>query len=151
MYSSPEDWIKRSDPATGSTPIQLAEAGYDVWLGCTRGRPPTTSHATLNLEDPVDQKSYWDYSFEQVGNEDVSTMVDKIIESRYESCTKVTLVTHSSAANSSLALATNASKNLSEKVSQIVTLAPCLQINFDEFWLPVRDLASIEAFYELIG
>ena len=21
MYSSPEDWIKRSDPATGSTPI----------------------------------------------------------------------------------------------------------------------------------
>ena len=85
-----------------------------------------------------------------MGNEDVNSMVDKIISERYDSCDKVTLVTHSTAANSALVLASNLEKNISERVSKIVTLAPCLSVNITDFWLPLRDLASIAAFYELI-
>lgn len=59
-------------------------------------------------------------------------------------------MTHSSAANSSLVLAVNESKQLSQKVAQIVTLAPCLRINIDNFWLPAKDLASIAAFYSML-
>ena len=29
-------------------------------------------------------------------------------------------------------------------------MAPCLAINIEKFWLPVRDLASIRAFYEAL-
>ena len=152
MFSSPEDWLKRSDIDAQSTAIQLALAGYDVWIGCTRGRPDTLGHTTLNpAESAEDNKAYWDFSFEQVGNEDVDSMIDMIIAERHDStCSKVTLVTHSSAANSALALATNPEKNIAERVDRIVTLAPCLQLNIFEFWLPLKDLASVAAFYQII-
>ena len=114
--------------------------GYDVWIGCTRGRAETSTHTTLNLADPVDEWAYWDFSFEEIGNEDVSSMIDKIIATRVNSCTKVAVVTHSTAANSAIVLATNADKQLSQKVSQIVTLAPCLQVNLLNFWNDLRDL-----------
>ena len=39
---------------------------------------------------------------------------------------------------------------MSSKVGKIVNLAPCLAINIEDFWLPVRDLASIRAFYEAL-
>ena len=117
MFSSPEDWIKRKDSLSESTPIQLAKMGYDVWIGCTRGRTETLSHTMYDLTTLEGQIAYWNFSYEEVGNEDISSMVDMIIANRYESCSKVAIVTHSSAANSSLVLAANQSKLLGQKVS----------------------------------
>ena len=74
-------------------------------------------------------------------------MVNVIISDRVTTCEKVTLVTHSTAANSSLAAASYPNLLLSERVGKIVNLGPCMQINLDNFWLPVRDLTSIAAFY----
>ena len=77
-------------------------------------------------------------------------MVDKVIEQRVGQCEKVTLLTHSTAANSVLVAATSDYVQLSARVGKIVNLAPCLQIDTTQFWLPVRDLASIEAFYSML-
>ena len=67
-------------------------------------------HTSLDLDVDADKQSYWDYSFEEIGNEDLNSMIDKIIAERVESCTKVALVTHSSAASSALVLATDQDK-----------------------------------------
>ena len=80
-------------------------------------------------------------------------MVDTIIGSRNKEgeCQKVTIVTHSTGANQSLVAATDSDLQLSRKVAKIVNLGPCLAINIEKFWLPVRDLASIRAFYDAHG
>ena len=48
MFSSPEDFLMRTNYEAPATPIQLAAMGYDVWIGCTRGRSITSGHAFLS-------------------------------------------------------------------------------------------------------
>ena len=87
-----------------------------------------------------------------MGKEDLTTMVDNIIANRNgeNQCQKVTLVTHSTGANHSLVAATKGDAQFANKVGKIINLAPCLAINIEKFWLPVRDLASIKAFYDAL-
>ena len=77
-------------------------------------------------------------------------MIDKIIDTRKDACSKVTIVTHSSGSNSALVLAA-ADPALQDKVDRIVSLAPCLEAEIDNFWLPLKDLSSIAMFYDLLA
>ena len=121
-----------------------------MWVGCTRGRQYTLGHDPSML-DPLEDFNYWDFSFDETGREDVVAMIDSIIARRNMpedlGCSKVTVVTHSTAANQILVAAQDPEAALDTKVGSIVTIAPCLNININEFWLPLRDLASIQAFY----
>ena len=54
------------------------------------------------MQDSADEATYWDYSFEEIGTEDIDSMIDHIF---HYNCNKVNLVTHGTAANSSLVLA----------------------------------------------
>ena len=75
-------------------------------------------------------------------------MVDHILAQRAGSlCEKVTLVAHSTATNSALVAASDPTLNLQGRVGHILSIAPCLIINSNTFWLPVRDPPSIAAFY----
>ena len=115
--------------------------GYDVFIGCTRGRKYTDTHSGLDLSNPAEKAEYWDYSYEEIGNEDVNSMLDKIIEERIDrSCNKVTLVTHSTGANSSLSSASLNPDLWSSKVSKLINLAPCLKMDLNNFWLPLQDM-----------
>lgn len=152
MFSDPTDFFSRTDETTPALPVQLAMAGYDVWIGCTRGRSNTLDHATIDQTDAEGKFNYWNFSFEEVGREDINSMVDNIIADRnqVDECNKVTIVTHSTGANSALVAASDSSLQLSSKVGKIINLAPCLSINIEKFWLPVRDLESIKAFYDAL-
>ena len=46
--------------------LQLAEAGYDVWLGNNRGSEYSQVHKTLSANDP----EFWQYSFAEMGRYD---------------------------------------------------------------------------------
>jgi pimeloyl-ACP methyl ester carboxylesterase len=109
MFSDPTDFFQQSNPAAPGLPVQLAMDGYDVWIGCTRGRDITLNHATIDKSTPESRFDYWNFSFEDIGREDVSSMVDTIIASRNQTdeCKKVTIVTHSTGANAALVAATD--------------------------------------------
>ncbi len=145
MYSNTADWLKIKDTTKPSTPIQLADMGYDVWLGSTRGRKESNTHAVLNAA--VDA-AYWEYNFADIGKEDFPAMIDTIIANRNlgTNCNKVTLVTHSSGANSSLVMAAT-NPAMADKVGRIVNMAPCLSINFNQFWMDQRDISSVNMLY----
>ena len=86
----------------------MALEGYDVWVGCTRGRAYTMGHDASVLDPDFDAFDYWDYSFYEMGNEDIVSMVDRIIAERNspdDGCSKVTIVTHSTGANAVLVAA----------------------------------------------
>jgi len=54
MFSEASDFFTRTDDTALAWPIQLAEMGFDVWIGCTRGRSLTEGHATLNKAIPAE-------------------------------------------------------------------------------------------------
>ena len=58
-----------------SIPIVLARAGYDVWLGNTRGSNFSLGHTTL---DPYVGRGYWDFSYAELGKYDLHAMIDYI-------------------------------------------------------------------------
>ena len=43
--------------------LQLAEAGYDVWLGNNRGTEYSQGHTSLSVNDP----EYWAWSWAEMG------------------------------------------------------------------------------------
>ncbi|XP_044010328.1 lipase 3-like [Aphidius gifuensis] len=55
--------------------MQLADEGYDVWLGNYRGTTYGRSHVKLSPDD----KKFWDYSFHEHGYYDVPASVDFIL------------------------------------------------------------------------
>lgn len=51
----------------------LAQIGYDVWLGNTRGNDFSKTHKTLS----VDSKEYWDFSWHEIY--DLPAMLDLML------------------------------------------------------------------------
>ena len=74
--------------------------------------------------------------------------MDKILESRKNaSCSKVTLVAHSGAANQAACMALE--PGMSDKVGKLVTLAPCINTNIGTFAVKENDLPAYYAVYDV--
>ena len=151
MFSEPMDWLARKDETLPSIAVQLSQLGYDVWIGCPRGRKYTETNSNLDRSVPEDEAKFWDYTYAEIGSDDIQTMITTIIEERFDrDCSKVAVLTHSTAANSALTAASMDTEFWSQRVSAIISLAPCFMVDLQQYWLPVRDLASVDAFYVTI-
>ncbi|KAJ1340081.1 hypothetical protein BSLG_005292 [Batrachochytrium salamandrivorans] len=69
-----EVWVCTPDPK-GSLALTLAEAGYDVWLGNTRGNKYSCKHRKLR---PTDEE-FWNFSMDQLALCDLPDSVDYIL------------------------------------------------------------------------
>ncbi len=56
--------------------LQLAETGYDVWVGNNRGTEYSQEHTSLTQNDA----EFWNFTWETMGKYDVPAMVNKIKE-----------------------------------------------------------------------
>ncbi|KAJ4436515.1 hypothetical protein ANN_16546 [Periplaneta americana] len=70
LLCSSADWVV-TGPNNGLGYI-LSDAGYDVWLGNTRGNVYSKRHLHLSPND----KEFWNYSWHEMGVYDVPAMVD---------------------------------------------------------------------------
>ena len=73
-------FVERTDPKISAFPLLLARAGYDVWIGNTRGSLNSREHVLVDDKDPW----YWDFSFSEIGMYDLPAMVDYIYEANNE-------------------------------------------------------------------
>jgi len=54
-----------------------ARAGYDVWMGNTRGNTYSRAHVSLNPDSKLNHK-FWEYDFEEMGQYDIPAYLEYI-------------------------------------------------------------------------
>lgn len=65
LLDSSDSWILNDqDKAPG---LILADAGYDVWFGNSRGNKHSLDHVSLKTKD----KAFWQFTFQHMGDYDV--------------------------------------------------------------------------------
>ncbi|XP_053698634.1 lipase 3-like [Sabethes cyaneus] len=78
ILCSSTDWIIMGPG--NSIAYLLADAGFDVWLGNTRGNTYSRKHIS---EDPSSVK-FWDFSWHEIGMYDLPAMIDTVLQSTHE-------------------------------------------------------------------
>ncbi|KDR16428.1 Lipase 3 [Zootermopsis nevadensis] len=74
LLSSSADWVVNG-PGKALAYL-LADQGYDVWLGNSRGNTYSRKHVSLN---PSKDK-FWDFSWHEMGVSDLPAVIDYIID-----------------------------------------------------------------------
>ncbi len=127
-------------------PVILADLGYDVWVGNSRGTIQSTEHRDLkNFDSGESAGRYWDYSFDEMGLYDFPAVVDYILDaSGYE---KLAYVGHSQGASQFFVKASTDPDYVNAKIGAFVGLSPVLYVKnapgfFEKLaaWLPAIDL-----------
>ncbi|KAJ0178303.1 hypothetical protein K1T71_006126 [Dendrolimus kikuchii] len=77
LLSSSADWLLMG-PGSGLGYI-LADEGFDVWIGNARGNYYSRKHVRLN-PDSILNTNFWTFSWDEIGNIDVPTMIDYALE-----------------------------------------------------------------------
>ncbi|KAJ1944186.1 cholesterol esterase [Linderina macrospora] len=104
------DWIN-------ILPLRLAEAGYDVWLGNSRGNKYSYKH----MKYTPDQKRFWNFSIDEIANIDVPTTVDYILkETGAETLTYIGF----SQGSAQMFMSLSRNKELNQKIEHFIALAP---------------------------
>ncbi|KAF9804807.1 hypothetical protein SFRURICE_007710 [Spodoptera frugiperda] len=72
LLGSSADWILLGPEK--SLPYILTDAGYDVWMANARGNYYSRGHVKM----AVDSDSFWRFSFQEMGEHDLSAVIDYI-------------------------------------------------------------------------
>ncbi|KAJ8922568.1 hypothetical protein NQ315_007598 [Exocentrus adspersus] len=116
LLCSSMDWVNAGP--TRSLALNLADAGYDVWLGNNRGNTWSRKHVVL---DPDVDKEFWDYSFDTCGYYDLPAEIDYVLNAT--GLEKLNYVGHSQGTSEFFALA-SLRPEYNEKITLMVALAP---------------------------
>lgn len=105
------------NPPHQSLGFILADAGYDVWLGNSRGNTYSSEHIKFTTKD----KEFWDFSFDEMAKYDLPASIDYVLETSNKS--DLYYVGHSQGTSIGF-IAFGENKELAKKIRTFVALAP---------------------------
>ncbi|XP_074037760.1 lipase member K isoform X2 [Leptinotarsa decemlineata] len=117
LLSGSADWLIMGP--NKSLGYMLADAGFDVWLGNSRGSTWSRNH--LKLDPTVDAKKFWDFSFEDCGHYDLPATIDHIIEKTGQD--RIFYIGHSQGTSQYFAMA-SLRPEYNDKIALMTALAP---------------------------
>ncbi|CAH2220349.1 lipase 3-like [Pararge aegeria] len=133
LLGSSADWILLGPKK--SLPYILSNAGYDVWLTNARGNYYSRGHTSLK----VDSLEYWNFSWEQMGSDDLPAVVNYIKKIK-NSTERLTFIGHSMGATAFLAML-SADPRYNDYFKMGILLAPLVYMT--NIMGPIRTLAAV--------
>ena len=122
LIDSADNWVINEDK--GSLGLILANKGYDVWLGNSRGN----KYSRINNKVTPAQATFWDFSFQEMGQYDVKANIEYI--TRITGQKKLTYVGHSQGTSQMFAALSRpeTSSFVNSKVNKFIALAPIVYL-----------------------
>ncbi|GIY22139.1 gastric triacylglycerol lipase [Caerostris darwini] len=144
LLSAASDWV--INMPNESLGYILADLGYDVWLGNTRGNTYSRRHIKLTPK----MKEFWDYSFAEMAEYDHPAMIDFILNKTGQE--KLSYIGHSQGTTSPFAMLSDKTE-YNDKLKIFIALGPVTTCGY--ITSPIKYLApftkEIDFLASLIG
>ncbi|XP_054839743.1 lysosomal acid lipase/cholesteryl ester hydrolase-like isoform X2 [Eublepharis macularius] len=119
IFTEASSWV--ANMANNSLGFILADAGYDVWLGNSRG----TSWCQRHQNFSVDQDEFWDFSFHEMAMFDIPATINFILEKTGQK--QLYYIGHSQGTTLGF-IAFSVFPELSQKIKIFFALAPVISV-----------------------
>jgi pimeloyl-ACP methyl ester carboxylesterase len=125
----------------------LADRGYDVWLGNSRGNAFSRNHTAFQPTSAL----FWDFSLDDMADFDFPALVHYILSNTDAKYTKIAYIGHSQGATQAFA-ALSAMPALQQQIALFIALAPAVYLR-DTFSIPFLILAQLhtDEMFDMLG
>uniref|UniRef100_A0A673CFT6 Lipase n=2 Tax=Sphaeramia orbicularis TaxID=375764 RepID=A0A673CFT6_9TELE len=122
----------------------LADAGYDVWLGNSRGNTWSRKHRTLS----PDQVDFWRFSHDEMALKDLPAVIDHILKTTEQE--QIFYIGHSQGTTIAF-MAFSTLPELASKIKLFIGLAPVATVAFTSSPMTKLSILPEFAIWDLFG
>lgn len=142
LLAAGSNWV--TNPPASSLGFFLADAGFDVWLGNSRGNTWSRRHRSLS---PA-QQEFWAFSFDELALKDLPAAVNHILKETSQE--HIHYIGHSQGTTMAF-IAFSRLPELARRIKLFVGLAPVATVSFTGSPLTKLSLLPDPLIYDLFG